>query len=53
MESDTKRVYYLENGGEARIAVLAESLVETLATQARIARDLRQENGQENGTVMK
>lgn len=32
MEPDAKRAGYLENGGEARIAVLTESLVETLAT---------------------
>jgi hypothetical protein len=40
MESDAKRACYLENGGEARIAVLAESLVETLATQTGVARNL-------------
>jgi len=41
MEAHTQCASYLEDGGEARIAVLTESFVETLAAEACLARDLR------------
>jgi hypothetical protein len=40
MEPHTERARYFEDGCEAWIAVLAESLVETLAAEASVARHL-------------